>query len=118
LQILKEYLRIRQGGSDDYLFSSSTGTKMLESSVGHNIAEYNRARCVLKTSMHLFRHTFSKNFILHGGDVFRLQKQLGHSTLDMSRRYANIWDTDLQQGFEQFNLMVRLSTQNHRIRMK
>jgi integrase/recombinase XerD len=44
LQILKEYLRIRLGGSDDYLFSSSTGTKMIESSVGHNVAEYNRAR--------------------------------------------------------------------------
>jgi integrase/recombinase XerD len=118
IAILKEYLKHRKGEAEDILFCSETGTKLVETSVNHNISGYNRSRGVNRTGVHLFRHTFSKNFIMSGGDIFRLQRQLGHSTLEMSKRYANIWDKDLQVDFERYNLLERLKAPQQKIKMK
>jgi len=67
------------------------------------IARYNRKRGVEKTSLHMFRHTFAKKWILNGGDIFRLQKLLGHSSLEMVRKYVNMFADDLRKDFDSFN---------------
>jgi integrase/recombinase XerD len=106
--VLQEYLRHRGGDEEDFLFPSENNTKLISTSVAHDIARYNRKRGVNKTSAHLFRHTFAKNWILQGGDPLRLQKVLGHSTLTMAQHYANLYKHDLKAAFEEFNLLSRL----------
>lgn len=115
-KVLTEYLRYRKGEKDDLLFPSENNTKLIGTTVAHNIASYNRSRGVEKTSIHLFRHTFAKNWILQGGDPLRLQKVLGHSTLTMAQHYANLYKSDLKRNFEDFNLLSKFSSQ--RIKMK
>lgn len=114
--VLQEYLRQRGGEDTDLLFPSENNTKLLGTSVAHDIANYNRNRGVHKTSAHLFRHTFAKNWILQGGDPLRLQKILGHSTLTMSQHYANLYKTDLKNNFEDFNLLSRLKADKIKLR--
>lgn len=63
---------------------------------------------VNKSSCHLFRHTFAKNWILASGDVFRLQKILGHSDLSVTKEYVNMFGNDLQLDFEKFNPLDNL----------
>jgi integrase/recombinase XerD len=55
-------------------------------------------------TLHAFRHTFAVNYLRRGGSVFHLQKVLGHSTLEMTRRYANLMTEDLQQMHERVSL--------------
>lgn len=56
-------------------------------------------------TLHAFRHTFAVNYLRRGGSVFHLQKVLGHSTLEMTRRYANLVTTDLQAVHERVSLL-------------
>ena len=69
---------------------------------------FNIARGVTKTSLHLFRHTFAKNYILAGGGMAQLQAILGHSTMDMTRRYVNLYGQDIQKDFNRFNPLNNL----------
>ena len=56
-------------------------------------------------TLHSFRHTFAVNYLRRGGSVFHLQKMLGHSTLEMTRRYANLMTEDLQAVHQRLSLL-------------
>jgi integrase/recombinase XerD len=58
-------------------------------------------------TLHAFRHTFAVNYLRRGGSVFHLQKVLGHSSLEMTRRYANLITTDLQAVHERVSLLSK-----------
>ena len=115
--ILQEYLQIRGGDAEDYLFCNEYGNKALERTYQQLVRRYNIKRNVNKTSCHIFRHTFAKQWILAGGDMFRLQKILGHSDLTVTKEYVNMFGQDLQMDFEKFNPLDNLSTNKKTIRM-
>ena len=102
-KILLDYLLYRKGAPDDYLFCNRYGGKMEKAMIATAIARYNRARGVDKTSIHLYRHTFAKNWILNGGDIFRLKSILGHSSIDIVKEYAEMFGSDLKRNFDRFN---------------
>lgn len=102
-EILQEYLLIRGGESEDYLFCNDYGQKASKRTYQQLVQHYNIKHNVNKTSCHVFRHTFAKNWILQGGDIFRLQKVLGHSDLTVTKEYVNMFAQDLQMDFEKFN---------------
>lgn len=110
--VLQEYMRYRKGEPDDFLFCNSYGEKLNKDSISTCISKYNHSRGVSKTSIHLFRHTFAKNWILNGGDIFRLQKILGHSTLDMVKNYVAIYGGDLKRDYDKFSLLDRATHEN------
>jgi integrase/recombinase XerD len=58
-------------------------------------------------TLHAFRHTMAVNYIRAGGSVFHLQKVLGHSTLEMTRRYANLVTADLSAIHERVSLLSK-----------
>jgi integrase/recombinase XerD len=58
-------------------------------------------------TLHAFRHTFAINYLRKGGSVFHLQKILGHSSLEMTWRYANLMTADLQAVDQRVTLLSR-----------
>lgn len=116
-QVLTEYLLLWNHADDDYLFPNYQGEQMTVDAFKRNVQRYNNSRGVTITSSHAYRHTFAKRWILNGGDIFRLQKILGHSTMDMVRKYVNMYSADLQNGFDKFNPLDNIS-ENSRIILK
>jgi integrase/recombinase XerD len=57
----------------------------------------------VRCSPHTLRHTGAKRFILAGGDVFTLQRLLGHTTLSMVRRYVELADVDIRAQHRRFS---------------
>ena len=107
--VLQEYLQIRGGEPEDYLFCNEYGQKASERTYQQLVRRYNIKRNVNKTSCHLFRHTFAKSAVIHGMDLFRLQKCLGHSDLTVTKEYVNMFAQDLQVDFERYNPLDNLN---------
>jgi len=54
-----------------------------------------RAGITGRCSPHSLRHTLARSYLVNGGDVFSLQRILGHTTLDMVKRNVTLVDVDL-----------------------
>ena len=118
VSILREYLRHRGGEAADYLFCTETGSQLTENGLRQSIARYNVRRGVQKTSIHLFRHTFARKYLIDcGGDAFTLQKLLGHSTLAMTKHYCTIFDADLTKNYDNFSPLAQMKSNSTRIKM-
>ena len=109
--VLKQFIHdFRSDAEDqDYLFCNVAGEKLTENALKLAIRDYNLSRGVKRTSVHALRHTFAKLWINNNGDVFRLQKMLGHSTLDMTRNYVNLFSSDLKENFDEYSPLDKIS---------
>ncbi len=57
---------------------------------------------------HKLRHTSSVMYLRNGGDVFSLQRKLGHRSLLMTRRYSNLADSDVRDFHLRYGVADRL----------
>jgi integrase/recombinase XerD len=90
-----------------FIFAAKLGRKLSQRNVLRDI----KALCVRlgfdapKRSCHATRHTFATEYLRRGGSLFHLQKVLGHTSLEMVRRYANLQTDDLQAMHERVSLL-------------
>ena len=86
-----KYLMHRQESAREHLWLTEEGKPLqvrgLQSFLDRmrTRAGITNARC----SPHTFRHTFAVSYLRNGGNVFELQYLLGHSTLEMVKRYVS-----------------------------
>lgn len=57
----------------------------------------------VRCSPHTCRHTFAIEFLRSGANIFTLREMLGHTELDMVRRYASITDADVRRQHNNFS---------------
>lgn len=57
----------------------------------------------VRCSPHTLRHSFARNYLLNGGDIFSLQRILGHSSLASVRMYVNLFSTDIKKQHQRFS---------------
>jgi len=83
---------------DDYLFADDENLgPMNRDSVRQLISRLGEKAGVVNAHPHRFRHTFAVEFLRNGGNVYQLQDLLGHTTLEMCRRYVKLANNDLQE---------------------
>ena len=103
--VIKEYIRIwrKDAKKDAFLFCNIGEEYMTTNALRQSFGRYCKDRGVERTNIHGLRHTFARNWIRNGGDTFSLQKMLGHSSLEMTRNYVNLFTSDIKKDFDKFN---------------
>lgn len=64
----------------------------------------------IRTTAHTWRHTAARNYILNGGDPYTLMRLLGHSSINMTRRYVQMTADDVRIKHEQFSPVKKFRT--------
>ena len=101
-QALWRYLTQRpQSTLGDPLFCTNQGRRFSVYRLGDIIQNIASRASVPNATCHRFRHTFAINFLRNGGDVYSLQRILGHATLQMCKRYLAIAQVDIDKAHRQ-----------------
>ena len=93
----------------DRLFLNCDGRLITPAVIAKLFERVKRATELHDFHPHLCRHTFAVRYLINGGDVFSLQKILGHSSLEMTRKYVNLASDDVKDKHRLYSPMDKLN---------
>ena len=82
----------------DNVFLSEEGRPLTQRYLAHILNKVSKWGGVQKVHPHRFRRTAAIQFLRNGGNIFALQKLLGHETLDMVRHYVELASSDVAKA--------------------
>lgn len=102
---LKEYIKIwrSDASANGWLFPNIGDEQLTTNALRQSFAKYCEEREVYKSNIHGLRHNFAKGWVKNNGNMFVLQKILGHSTLEMTRKYVRLFSDDIKTDFDKFS---------------
>jgi site-specific recombinase XerD len=112
---VQKYLKRRDellgvGGNGDILFSrhdreaAGRVLQMGTNSVRWNLDQLCRAAGVAHLTPHQWRHRAATEFYRQTGDIYKVRKFLGHSSVSTTQRYAEAEEKDLIETFAKVHL--------------
>lgn len=84
----------------EILFLTREGMPLTPRRLENILASHGRTAGIkgVRCSPHTLRHTAAISFLRNGGNVFSLQRLLGHSSLEMTRHYCEVADVDVKNA--------------------
>lgn len=119
--VLKEYCKMwrDEAADDEWLFPNVGEDKLTTNALRLSFGKYCSSRGIEKSNIHGLRHNFAKGWVQNNGNMFKLQQILGHSSLDMTRRYVKMFSEDIKEGFDKYSpldTIKRSSKRTQRVR--
>ncbi|MGG0287205.1 tyrosine-type recombinase/integrase [Peribacillus butanolivorans] len=104
------YIKVRGKCNTDKLFINQDGGKLKPRSVQNRIAHYAKLSGIkdVRVSCHTFRHTHARLFIQNGGSAFHLQAMLGHQSMEITKKYVNLFATDVSESHKKYSPLKNL----------
>lgn len=96
IELIEKLLHITPSKWDDYIFHTCEGNKMSVGLWEKQMSLYNK-QANTNVRPYDLRHTFAIMFLRNGGNVFSLQRIMGHADLNMIKRYLNIATSDIKE---------------------
>ncbi len=109
-ELMQKYLKVRKGKPNEFLFCNVMDEQLAARTLQGRMTNYGKQAKItgVRVSPHTLRHTFATQYLLNGGDMVSLQEILGHSSLEMVRKYVNYLQGDIQIQHKKFSPLDRL----------
>jgi len=97
----------------DYVFLQRNGWPLAKGALVTVARRVAAKTAIGRFHWHLLRHTFAVNYLVNGGDAFSLQRILGHTTLEMVRRYMHLADVHVRLQHRRYSPMDVMQAAMH-----
>ncbi len=111
LSQLRKYVQERGILEHDYVWVNLDGSPYQASGIRAMVTRYCQAAQIkgIQCSCHTFRHTFAKQYLLRGGDIFTLKAIMGHERMETTEMYIELFSQDLQVQHEKYSPLEHLA---------
>ena len=104
-KLLQELKEENSGYFDEseYIFFNAYGEVFTADAFRRRLNRIKKKVGIEKLHPHMFRHTFCRNYILNGGDIFTLQKIVDHADIKTTRRYVQMDKEHINQQHNKYS---------------
>ena len=92
-----------------YVFTTIDGEPLTRNTVKNIFRKLKKSSGISRLHPHLLRHTFATKYLENGGNIYALQSILGHTSLEMVKRYLHLSQSRVCADFEQFSPLDNLN---------
>ena len=107
---LSRYVKIKP--TSEYFFCTIQGFSITNDTIKDFFRDLKRVKGLERLYPHLLRHTFATAYLENGGNIYNLQSILGHTSLEMVKRYLHMSKTAVLRDFDNFNPCCDLKLNN------
>ena len=91
----------------EYFFQKADGAPISDYTVKQLFRSLKAESDIPRLHPHLLRHTFATRYLENGGNIYALQSILGHTSLEMVRRYSHLATSKIREEFVNFSPVDR-----------
>lgn len=99
-------------GDSGRLFMNAYGDDYTADAFRRRLNRLKRKLDMPRLHPHMFRHTFARNYILNGGDIFTLQRILDHAEITTTRKYIQMDVEHIREQHNKFSPLRRIIKRN------
>ena len=107
---LIKYLAMRpQTANCNQLFLTQSFTPIRQGTIDKEFKKLKKVFFTRRIYPHLLRHTFATRYLENGGNIYALQQILGHTSLDMVKKYVHLTQNKSVVYFSTFSPLDNIS---------
>jgi len=106
---LLKYISIRNPVNHDNLFLDIHNKPINNYTIKNMIRKLKIKTGIKRIHAHLLRHTFATKYLENGGDIYTLQSILGHTSLEMVKKYIHTTPKKIVVNFSSFSPVDNLN---------
>lgn len=103
----ERYLTVKP--PSDFLICQLRGNPITVTTIKDLFRKLKQKSGIARLHPHLLRHTFATRYLENGGNIYSLQTILGHSTLEMVKKYLHMDNRSICRNFDSYSPVDCLS---------
>lgn len=109
-KFLMKYISRRPASTpSDILFLKVNGDPIVDGTIKQLFRKLKKQTGIPRLKAHLLRHTFATRYLENGGDIYSLQQILGHTSLEMVKRYIHTTTRKTVSKFSNYSPLDNLA---------